>query len=221
MSIEGYVLAGGAGRRMGLDKARAPWQGLPLAAWVAEQIDPAVAGVTLVRRGRPDGLPWCDRVGRALPVVYEPDDGPRHPLAGVVCALTQTASDHVLIAPCDTVGLTPEVARRLVAAGPCVASDGERVHPLLAVLPRERLDLARQLLAAQAPCRALVEGLPQVRLDAHTLVNANRAAQIDDPLRALAARLPAGQATERLLTGERRRLAARGILAPPAEGEGA
>ena len=219
MSRHAFVLAGGQGSRMGFDKARAPWRGQAMAASVAEVVAQVATHVTLVRRGAPDGLPWVDRQGRSLSVVYEPDDGPRHPLAGVVRALELADGADILVVPCDVPHLGVAALRQLCAQGPCVAHDGDRVHPLVAVLPTGLLGRARALWQAEAPARRLVEGLSTCTLPAAELRNANRPEDVDDPLGRLAERLPTGEDVERILQGERARWAARGVLCP-VRGEG-
>jgi len=204
---------------MGSDKARAPWRGLPLAAAVAEVVAPAVERVVLVRRAPRDALPWVDRSGQPLEVLCEPAEGPRHPLAGVVAALRAARSEHVLVVACDLVGLTPEAVRSLLAQAPAVATDGQRLHPLLAVLPVQRLARAQALWRAEAPTRELVADLTPVALPEVVGQDANHPHDVDDPLGQLAARLPPGEDRQRVLDGERGRLAARGIVPVPVENE--
>ena len=115
--VRGYVLAGGASSRMGRDKARIPWRGLPMAAHVASVLAEAGVEVSLVRRGPADGEEgWTTRDGAPLRVVREAERGERHPLLGVLTALEDAVSD-VLIVPCDVPRLRPLHVVRLVEAG--------------------------------------------------------------------------------------------------------
>jgi molybdopterin-guanine dinucleotide biosynthesis protein A len=215
MVSEGFVLAGGLGTRMGVDKARAPFGGLTLAAFVAEQLMQVVSEVALIRRAD-DGLPWLDRDGDELTVHYEPDHPSRHPLWGVAEALRVARQPLVLVVPCDLVGLRPEHLQRLVEYGrPCVAhAEGQR-HPLLAVLSRHQLPRAVSLAARGAAAGELSAELHAVALPAEALVDANTPERLGrTPLQALAGRLGPERATERLLAGERARLAQRGVLDP-------
>jgi len=213
--IEAFVLAGGASQRMGSDKARLPCRGLPMAAAVAEVVGSVVDQVTVVRRDD-DGLPWLDRGGEPLAVVYEPPHPTRHPLWGVAEALRQADEAEVLVVPCDLPGLTADhVAALLAAGGPCVAELAGHRHPLLAVLPRTLLPKAAALAARGEPARALVEALPGVELDPAGLVDTNTRVELGPtPLERLHIELPEGEATERLLRGEVARLAACGIVDP-------
>ena len=200
---------------MGVDKARLPLRGLPMAAAVAEVL--AAGGpVSLVRRGRPDGLPWVDRGGQPLRVLYEADDGEPHPLAGVVRALDDAdahGADAALIAPCDLAGLdVPAVERLLAAGGMAVGPDG-RAHPLLAVVPVTWGPRLQATWRAGGRVADALAGLPEVPLPAAVLLNVNRP---DDrtqrPLEALAARLPDGIDVARVIAAERCRQRHRGIV---------
>jgi len=172
----GYVLAGGRSSRMGRDKARIPVQGVPMAERVAGVLAQTGLQVTLIRRGpaQPDEPAWHLPDGTALPVIREPDDGAPHPLHGVVAAL-EHARAPILICPCDVPDLHPDDVRALLGAGPsAVAWDGQRVHPLLAVLDPSVLDRARRLARAGGAVRDLIQGFRRVRLPAQHLRNVNR-----------------------------------------------
>ena len=78
-----FLLAGGASRRFGANKARHPIDGLPMALHVARALADVLGEVTLVA---PDEA--LRDLG--LPLLLEPAEGPRHPLRGVV------ASDRLL-----------------------------------------------------------------------------------------------------------------------------
>lgn len=210
--MNGYVLAGGASRRMGTDKARLPRDGWPFAVHLCGLLESLGLRAVLVRRAPDDGLPWVHPDGRPVDVLLEPDDGSRHPLCGVVAALVHAAGP-ALIVPCDLPELTADDLRPLLA-GPC-ATD----HPLVAHLPASRLDRARALRAADAPARALTEGLPRAALRPAALVDRN-AGGGPWPAERLAARLAwlGSDAVGRALVGERVRQRARGVLDPSAPG---
>lgn len=201
---------------MGVDKARLPLRGLPMAAAVAEVLAAWGDPVTLVRRGEPDGLPWVDRGGQPLRVLYEPDDGEPHPLAGVVRALDDAealGADAALVSPCDLAGLDVSAVEKLVAArGVAVGPDG-RMHPLLAVVPVTWRGKVEAVWRSGGSVAAAMAGLTEVPLPAAVLLNVNRP---DDrtqrPLEALAARLPDGIDVARVIAAERSRQRQRGIV---------
>lgn len=88
MRVLGAILAGGAARRFGSDKAHATLQGIPLIEHVAAAIGPQVDAIVLC--GRTPGL----------------DDRPAGvgPLGGIAAALAygeQAGFDRVLTVPCD------------------------------------------------------------------------------------------------------------------------
>lgn len=172
MVTRGYVLAGGASTRMGRDKGRLPFPGAaPMAAHVARVLRLAGLEPTIVRASH-DG-PFVDEDGVVVRVITD-GGGDRHPLIGVAAALEDAGSGLVLIVPCDLPWLDSITVRGLFAVpDPCVAYDGEREHPLFAVLDAEEAARCRAMAAAGAPVRALVAGLPRVRVRPQAVRNAN------------------------------------------------
>lgn len=112
--ILGAILAGGAARRFGSDKALAEWRGQTLIDHVRAALGPHVAGIVL-----------C---GRNLPDRPAPDLGP---LGGLNAALAFAADhgfDRVLTAPCDAPLLGEALVRSLLA------SEGAAVVPQVPVI---------------------------------------------------------------------------------------
>lgn len=170
---DGFVLAGGIGRRMGMDKARLNWEGRPMALVVAASLAEVCGRVGLVRRRRED---W------PIPVVVDPEHEGTHPLFGVAAALDAATTERVVIAPCDVPRLSPASLARLVAVeGPAFAWDGTCLHPLVAVLPKawstRAFDAARcgeSVLAFAAAC-------VRVRVPEEELTNVNTPAALGTP----------------------------------------
>lgn len=84
MTPRAWILAGGASRRFGSDKALADVDGAPMAVRVADTLRAAGFTPVLVAR-HARGLP--------LHEVLEPDVLVRHPLLGIACALEHVARD--------------------------------------------------------------------------------------------------------------------------------
>jgi molybdopterin-guanine dinucleotide biosynthesis protein A len=101
----GVLLAGGASRRMGSDKASVEVCGRPMSAWVIQALRAVCDRV--VAAGRPDGLEGIE--GLADPVSER-----RGPLAGLVAALEQAGSTPVLVVATDQPWVRPETLQRLV-----------------------------------------------------------------------------------------------------------
>ena len=167
--IPGYVLAGGASRRMGRDKALLPIDGEPLAARTARVLqESGCAPVALVGR-----QPELTTLG--LPVITEPA-GVRHPLIGVATALRQADSPLALLTPCDLPRLTAAAVRCLLAAArPCRALG----QPLLCILPTS--DARRALEHAQrgGSAREFVASLPAISVSMDALLNLNTPMDLD------------------------------------------
>lgn len=220
--MDGYVLAGGASRRMGTDKARVPFPGRwPMAVSVAAVLRSAGLHTALVRAVAEP--PWASPDGVALRVVAEAHPtAERHPLYGVEAALRAAVGEFAFVAPCDVPFLTVAAVNALRAAAPSVAvNDAGDMHPLLAVFPTAWAERAGALARAGDSARAFAAGCRPVRLPAEVLVEVNRWADAGrpGPVRALAERLawlpPAARAAA--LAGEVGRLAARGAVDPEAD----
>jgi molybdenum cofactor guanylyltransferase len=139
------VLAGGASRRMGRDKATMPVGGVELAATVLAAAARVAAPVVLVA---PEGHPARRLAAR---VVADPAQGPLVALAAALEALDAT---HVLVLAGDHPGLRVELLAHLVALAPrgdaVACRRGPRLEPLVAVY--------RRVPALAAARRALTGG---------------------------------------------------------------
>lgn len=173
MVIHGFVLAGGASKRMGQDKANLLVGGKAMGTRVAEVLKAGgCESVTIVGKGEV-------LKGLGFPVLLE-SRPEHHPLFGVAAAMRAAQGPYILIAPCDLVNLDPETVRQLLAKGtPCVASGGARIHPLLAVLPVSWSDKARTLAETGAPAAALVASLERIAVTPSALFDANRPSDLD------------------------------------------
>ena len=145
------VLAGGASRRMGRDKATLAVGGVELASLALAAAARVAHPVVLVA---PEGHP-ARRV--AAPAVADPGLGP---LAALAAALDALEAEHVLALAADHPGLRVELLARLVAlAGEAEAvacRRGPRLEPLVAVYERvPALAAARARLAGPAGGRSL------------------------------------------------------------------
>jgi molybdopterin-guanine dinucleotide biosynthesis protein A len=132
MTVAAAILAGGAGRRMGADKATLVVDGTAMARRVAAVAAAVADPVVLVA---PVGHP-ATAVG--LPVVTDPGQGP---LAALAAALDALQAEHVLVLAADHPGLRPELLALLLelrVGAPAVACRGPGgfLEPLVAVYER-------------------------------------------------------------------------------------
>ena len=128
----GVVLAGGAGRRLGGDKAVVSLDGRALLDYPLRAVHRAVGEAAVVAKHStvlpglaPDVAVWLE------------DDEPRHPLAGIVCALRNAAGRSVLVVAGDMPLVTADVLAALVraplgGAPALVPRAGGRLQPLCA-----------------------------------------------------------------------------------------
>jgi molybdopterin-guanine dinucleotide biosynthesis protein A len=140
------VLAGGASRRMGRDKATLAVGGVELASVALAAAARVADPVVLVA---PEGHP-----ARRLAAVPVTDPG-LGPLAAVAAALDALEAEHVLVLAGDHPGLRVQLLAHLVglAAGAeaVACRRGPRLEPLVAVYRRaSALALARARLAEEA-----------------------------------------------------------------------
>lgn len=149
--ITGLILAGGRGSRMGgQDKGLIQLHGLPQAQWLAQQLRLQTAGVLISANRHIDIYQHF-----GFPVIQDDDDSFAGPLAGILAALRHCPTSLLLVTPCDTPAVHPELAlmllRRLqqddrpLAYIQTISTTGEsRDHPGFALIHR---DLSGQLEA--------------------------------------------------------------------------
>ena len=147
--ITGIVLAGGKGRRMGgVDKGLELLAGRPMAAYAVAALQTQCAQVLLNANRNASAYAqlgcqvFCDQTGDF--------DGP---LAGIASGLAQATTKLVLFAPCDSPLVSAELGPRLYgelesnSADIAVAHDGERLHPVFALMRAELATSAFAYLA--------------------------------------------------------------------------
>lgn len=142
-AVSGAVLAGGASRRMGRDKATAPYGSGSLAGAVVAALAPQVCDVFIVGHAE-----CAEALG--LVNIEDPPPGRRGPVAGIAAALAAATTPWILVAACDDPGLPSDLVSRLLAAAPQKAvvprTDGT-VHPLPCLLHRSLATAAGTALA--------------------------------------------------------------------------
>jgi molybdenum cofactor guanylyltransferase len=148
--ITAVILAGGEGRRMGgEDKGLVHLAGCSMVEHVLARIAPQVGRVIInANRNRSSYA----RLGH--PVFSDELNDFQGPLAGVATALAQIDTPLLLTLPCDSPTPPADLAQRLYRAlqerqaDAAVAHDGQRMHPVFALLRRELLaSLSDYLLA--------------------------------------------------------------------------
>jgi molybdenum cofactor guanylyltransferase len=104
--VTGAILAGGSSRRLGRDKVTLKLGGKPLARWVAEALEPAVADLWLVTNHPQNHL------SLGLPLITDlvPFLGP---VGGLATALFYARTPWVLLTSADTPFLSPGLAAAL------------------------------------------------------------------------------------------------------------
>ncbi|WP_189576136.1 molybdenum cofactor guanylyltransferase MobA [Marinobacter zhanjiangensis] len=178
--IAGLILAGGEGRRMGgVDKGLVDWHGRPLVARVLDALAPVVTAVWIsANRSLEEYRLYSDHL-------ISDSDGFQWqgPMAGLLAGLRAAAecgADAVLVSPCDTPNVTPELFRTLYDAyqdEPGVAvivRSGDRLHPLHGVYPVSLVpELEKRLRAGNRKVMAFVEaaGARSVTIKSETLLD--------------------------------------------------
>lgn len=142
--VTGVILAGGASRRMGSNKALLKLHGIPLIEQVYRILASLFRQVIIVTNspGIYAFLP-CPTV----PDIY-PDAGA---IAGLHAGMAASATERIFVAACDMPFLNPELIRMLCAYDPqaqaVVPMNGEGFfEPLHAVYAVSALDTARDLI---------------------------------------------------------------------------
>ena len=192
----GIVLAGGAGRRIGGEKALVELDGRPLIHYPVAVLHAVLGEVVVVCK---ESTPLPTFAGMAR-IWCEPEE-PRHPFAGVICALRESGGRPVLVCAADMPLVSPDVVRAILAvragdAPAVVPRAGGRLEPLLALY----LPAALPTLEAMEPgeaATAVVERLDPLVVaidDEDAFFNVN---EPEDLLRASALRAARAAAATR------------------------
>ena len=181
------VLSGGSSRRMGRDKALLPHPsgGTWLTALV-DQLLPLGYPVQVLTRHSEHAELLANRPGCSVQLELPPWNGPLQALAKV---LSPMPGEAMLVLPVDMPRLRTNVIQQLIAAWnrapeqAAVAHDGQRLQPLLAVIPSGspfRSCLDQQLQRGELRWIDWLTRVPYqtVRLPAEALLNANCAADL-------------------------------------------
>lgn len=133
----------------GVDKGLTTLAGKPMVAHVLDVLRRQV-GVVMINANR--SIDEYAKFGYAVvPDIVGDYPGP---LAGMATALQNAVTPYVLTVPCDSPLLAADLAERLYAtlvnesAEISVAHDGERMHPVFALMQRELLPSLRAYLDA-------------------------------------------------------------------------
>jgi len=146
--ITGVVLAGGKSQRMGgNDKGLINLLGKPMAQHVIDALQPEVGALFINANRNADQY---EKFG--YPVISDNLAGFQGPLAGMASGMTAATTPFIVTAPCDCPLIETGLVRRLYSAciganaDIAVAHDGERSHPVFALIRRNLLgDLIRFL----------------------------------------------------------------------------
>lgn len=138
-NIAAFVLAGGASRRMGRDKALLELDGVPMIVRMARLAGSRVASVTVI--GPPERY-----ASLGLGVVPDRWHGVG-PLGGIATALSESLVDWNLILGCDLPYLTSEwivwlIARALESPAQAVVPESQQGLEPLAAMYRKNCELA-------------------------------------------------------------------------------
>lgn len=145
--LTGMILAGGEGRRMGgRDKGLEPFAGLPLVGHVVKRLEGQVNELLINANRNADAYRFfADRI------VEDAEGGFKGPLMGIYSGMRAAKTPWLLVVPCDSPALPDDLVARMVQGigqhDIAVAFDGERLHPVVALL---RTSLADDLAATLA-----------------------------------------------------------------------
>lgn len=162
VAATGVVLAGGAGRRMGGDKALTPVLGRPLIVWPLDALRRVCRPVTVVARSSTALPPELIPTPEVWP---EDDDAARHPLSGIVHALRRAGDRAVLVCAADMPLLDAATLRVLLTAAslspdaPVVVPEADGRLQVLCALYRPPALVGLEGFAPDARTADLVRGL--------------------------------------------------------------
>jgi molybdopterin-guanine dinucleotide biosynthesis protein A len=186
LRVVGAILAGGASRRMGRDKALLEVGGIAMARRVADALTDAGCASVYAVGGDTVGL---GAIGVRVVADRWPGEGP---LGGILTAL-DVATAPTLVVACDLPWLTASTLQAVIAAAVAspdadvVAASTDRLEPLCALwLPRARDALHDAFDAGERAVHRAMDGLrvATCRVDAAAVRNVNAPGDLADDGRA-------------------------------------
>ncbi len=141
--VSGIIVAGGASRRMGRDKAFIDFDGVPLIARVLERVQPLCTEVTIVANDQPAYAQF------GVPVIGDLYPG-KGSLGGTYSGVLAAREQYVLAVACDMPFLNTELLKYLISLAPQFDVVIPRAADLVTKTPRaEKLRKRQRLLAKQ------------------------------------------------------------------------
>ncbi|HJV64342.1 MAG TPA: molybdenum cofactor guanylyltransferase [Geomonas sp.] len=174
--VTGVILAGGASRRMGSNKAVLPYGGTTLIERIYRQVSTLCAEVMVVTN-TPEVYPFlpCPKVQDIYPGMG--------PLAGIHAALSQSRTGYILAVACDMPWINPALVRALASGREgwdVVIPEGEKgMEPLHALYSTRCLPAVEKALSDHRG--RIVSFFDDVRVKVLLL---SETAQLDPGLRA-------------------------------------
>ncbi|MBC8211443.1 MAG: molybdenum cofactor guanylyltransferase [Gammaproteobacteria bacterium] len=148
--ITAVILAGGRGSRMGgQDKGLVRYQHQTLIAHVLTAVSQQTGQIVINANRNRD-----EYAALGYPVVEDSLNDFQGPLAGFLACMSSVKSTCILTLPCDGPLLAPDYLQRMMQAknrSGCdiaIASDGERMQPVYALIPVSLQHSLQQYLAA-------------------------------------------------------------------------
>lgn len=148
--ITGVILAGGRAQRMGgIDKGLILLNGKPMVEHVIAALRAEVDNLLISANRNPEQY-----AAFGYPVVPDIMDGYLGPLAGMASGMQAAKTRYIVTAPCDSPLIANNLVQRLCEtlirddADICTAHDGERMHPVFAVIRCELLPFLLDYLNA-------------------------------------------------------------------------
>ncbi|MGL4270488.1 MAG: molybdenum cofactor guanylyltransferase MobA [Plesiomonas sp.] len=137
--ISGAILAGGRATRMGgNDKGLRQIAGHPLYWYALQRLQPQVNRIQIIANRNMHSY-----AESGYPVYSDSLPDFPGPLAGMLTALQHSPTDYLVCVPCDSpcfpLDLVSRLFQQIGAASCAIAHDGERAHPVFALLHRRLL----------------------------------------------------------------------------------
>lgn len=188
MSVKGVtavVLAGGQGQRMGgQDKGWVLYQGKPMIQHILDRLTPQVDEVIIIANRHQE-----DYAALGVPVFSDYIQGFHGPLVGIATGLQHAGYDRVVFVPCDGPFISTELVNSFreqyehLKKPVIVASDGERLQPMVAMIEKQLLpDLLASIEAGERkPDRWYAKvGMDEVSFAPSSLHNFNTLEQMKE-----------------------------------------